>query len=104
MNRKRIPKDKTINAARARQLFREHAILLTDTETDAVPEEIVIDIFGKQAVEYAQNFNDAEQTTYGIRAADELMTGYITESGFYLAAIYHNVQATGAPIFEELDK
>lgn len=95
----RIPENETINKAKADKLFRKHAILFE--KTDAVPEDVVIELFGKDAAECTINRDRCNFNLYNARAAYDKIAGYFTLTGFYDVISFHNIQAVGSPLFED---
>lgn len=95
----RIPEDETINKEKADELFRKHAILFE--KADAVPEDVVIELFGKDAAKCTIGRDGCKFNLYSTRAAYDKIAGYFTLAGFYNAVSFHNIQAVGSPLFED---
>jgi len=78
-----------LNCAQVKALFEQEAILIGSH--DAVPEYRAIELFGKEAVDFAETRSQAGCWFNCFCSGGNVLT-YLTYAGFQQAASYANVQ------------
>jgi len=79
-----------LNKAQAQALFAERAILIGGG--DAIPEQTVVELFGKEAVAHAHTLDKAGGSYCNAYGVGDYTAPYLTLSGFLRAVTYHNIR------------
>ena len=84
-----------LNRAQAQALFEEKAILIGGG--DAIPEQTVVELFGKDAVAHAHTLDKAGGSYCNAYGVGDYTAPYLTLSGFLRAVTYHNIRKLERP-------
>ena len=82
---------KTLSKEAFNALFNENAVLIE--YQDRLPEERALQLFGKDALDFAKSMSKHDFSGYGIGKYTQM---YITKHGAMLAATYNNIAILAA--------